>query len=103
MEYYEMTLRQYQNYKLSEFKKTKYWDKVLKLKKENRDNMIDSKLKKWKNEWYECVIEYGKLNKISNKVIYSFDKEYGREHMMHCFRGNRKGLDGWINTDAIKL
>lgn len=98
---YELTLKQYQDKKLKEFKTTKYWENSLKLKKEMRDNLLKSKMAKWKNEWYDLIIEYGKDNKLSNKVIYSFDREYGREHLMHCFRGGRKGLEGWINSDAI--
>lgn len=101
MQIYEMTLKQYQEQELRKYKNSPYWKKALKVKKELRDNIINSKLEKYKNEWYEAVIEYGTYNKLDNKVIYAFDREYGREHLLHCFRGNRKGLENWINSDAI--
>lgn len=100
---YELTLKQYQDKKLKEFKTTKYWENALKLKKEMRDNFLKSKMSTWEKEWYELIIEYGTHNKLLNKVIYSFDREYGRQHLLHCFRGDRKGLDGWINSDAINF
>ena len=101
MEIYNMTLRQYQESKLKEYKQTRYWQNALKLKTELRHNMLESKMETWKTEWYNSVIEHGKENRLDNKVIYSFDKAYGRDHLMHCFRGNREGLTGWINSDAI--
>lgn len=101
MKNYELTLKQYQNIKLKEHKKSIYWNKTLKLNKEIRDNMIKSKLEKFKNEWYELIIERGKNNRLKNKVIYSFDREYGRDHLLHVFRGTHKALEGWTNTDAI--
>ena len=98
---YEMTLKQYQALKLEEYKQSNYWKKALNLKKELRDNMLNSKLEKFKSEWYESVLEYGRENRLTNKVIYSFDREYGRQHLSYCFRGDRKGIEGWIPSDAI--
>lgn len=103
MEAYKLTLKQYQKQELKKFKETKYWSAALKLSKDMRNNLIYAKLEKYKNEWYESIIEYGKKNSLTNKVIYSFDKEFGRNHLLHCFRGDRKGLNEWINADAIKL
>ena len=101
MEIYEMTLKQYQDQELTKYKNTQYWDNALKLKKEIRDKMVNSKLEKYKTDWYNAVIEYGTKNPLSNKVIYSFDREYGRKHLLFCFRANRQGLINWINSDAI--
>lgn len=98
---YEMTLKQYQNEKMKEFKKSYYWKKYLKVKKEIRDSIVKSKMEQFKREWHNAIIEYGKNNKLDNKVIYSFDNEYGREYLLHVFRGTNKALKGWINSDAI--
>ncbi|MFA7133285.1 MAG: hypothetical protein WC108_08320 [Bacteroidales bacterium] len=101
MEIYELTLKQYQKQELENFKNSKYWNSVLKMTKERKENFIKSKLEDYKRKWYDVIIEYGRENRLLNKVIYSFDKEYGRDHLLHCFRGERKGLIGWINSDAI--
>ena len=102
MEIYELTLKQYQKQKLENLKHSKYWSGVQKMPKGRKINFIDfSKVKDYKNKWYEAVIEYGKQNRLLNKVIYSFDREYGRDHLLHCFRGAREGLVGWINSDAV--
>lgn len=101
MKIYEQTLKQYQQQEIDEYKKSKYWSNALKLKKELRDNVLNTKLEKYKNEWYEAIIEHGRNNILDNKIIYSFDREYGRDHLLHCFRGDRQGLIGWINSDAI--
>ena len=102
-EIYELTLKQYQNEKMKEFKKSYYWKKYLKVKKEIRDNAIKDKMQQFKLEWHDAIIEYGTNNILDNKVIYSFDNEYGREYLLHVFRGTHKALEGWVNSDAIKF
>ena len=101
MKIYELTLKQYQKQELENLKHSKYWSGVLKMTKERKEAFIHSKLEEYKKKWYNAVIEHGRENRLSNKVIYSFDREYGRDHLLHCFRGARKGLIGWINSDAI--
>jgi len=101
MDIYELTLKQYQKQELENLKHSKYWSGVLKMTKERKEVFINSKLQGYKNKWYEAIIERGKEYRLLNKVIYSFDREYGRDHLLHCFRGARKGLIGWINSDAI--
>lgn len=103
MENYQLTLKQYQDIKISEYKNTNYWTKALKMNKEIRDGLLKTKMDKHKMEWHDLILEYGKNNILDNKVIYSFDREYGRVHLLHSFRGGRKGLEGWINTDAISF
>ena len=103
MEIYQLTLKQYQKQELAKFKQTKYWEGVLKMPKDRKKNFLNSKLEKYKKEWYDAIIAYGTNNRLDNKIIYSFDHEYGRQHLLHCFRGNRIGLNGWISSDAIKF
>ena len=97
----KLTLKQYQNERLEEYKQTYYWNKTKKLKKELKENIMESKMDKWKNDWYKKVVEHGKNNRLDNKIIYSFDKEYSRQFLLYTFRRNDNALKDWIPSDSI--
>ncbi len=103
MEAYKLTLKQYQKQEFNKFKQTKFYTMWMKQTKERRNNFFKSQLEKYKNEWYELVVEYGRYNTLENKIIYSFDREYGRKNLLYAFRANSQALINWINSDAIGL
>ena len=102
----KLTCKQYIDLKMNEYKQTYYYKKVLELRKNNKnelaENIINSKIEKYKNEWYEYIKEYGRSNKLNNKIIYSFIREYGYNQLLYDFR-RVKGLDGWIASKKYTL
>lgn len=100
----EMTCKQYISEKFEEWKKTKYYENALKLKDENLKNgILESKKEKYKEEWKNYIMEYGKENALSNKVIYSYIREFSYNVLLHDFRGDRKGLRDWIPTEKYTI
>ena len=98
-----LTLKQYQDEAIRKYKATKYWENAKRmLPTDVRNRVVQGKKDAAKIAWTEEVTEYGKDNRLPLNIIQSFDREYGRDHMLHCFRGNYQGLVGWTNPDAVK-
>lgn len=87
-----LTLKHYQSQKYKAYRNSKEWRKLLKLDEKDRASSFTSKMDEWKQEWYNMVVEYGRHNRVPSKVVYSFDREFGREQLLNCFRGDRIGL-----------
>jgi len=98
-----LTLKQYQSQKYKDYRNTKEWRKSLKLDEEDRAVTFQSKMEEWKQEWYNIVVEYGQHNRVPSKVVYEFDKAFGREQLLNCFRGDRIGLYSRVNSDGVHL
>jgi vacuolar-type H+-ATPase subunit I/STV1 len=93
-----MTCRQYVNEKFSEYMKSNYYKQTLKLKSKKPElaaQILNDKQNKYINEWKDYILEYGKYNRLDNKVIYSYIKEFGYNQLLHDFR-RVKALEGWI-------
>lgn len=100
-----LTCKQYINLKMAVYKKSKYYQKTLELKRtkpELANKLIIDKENKFKEEWQQYILEYGKSNKLKNKIIYSYIKEFGYNRLLYDFR-RVKALEGWIPTEKYTI
>ena len=94
----KLTCKQYVNAKWEDFKTKCYYKRLLEIKKTNKkmaEQLENDYTKKWENEWKNIIIEYGRSNRLENKIIYSFIKSFGYEQLLYQFR-NGNGLKDWI-------
>lgn len=102
----ELTCKQYIKVKMDEYKKSNYYNKTLQLKKNNpilATQLIKNKEKSFKDQWKEYIQEYGRNNKLDNKIIYSYIKEFSYNQLLYDFRRGRVALDGWIPTEKYTI
>lgn len=100
-----LTCKQYVNMKMNEYKQTNYYKKTLELKKKNPElaaNMLTDKENKYITEWKEYILEYGKTNRLENKIIYSYINQFGYNQLIYDFR-RAAALEGWIPTDRYTI
>lgn len=100
-----LTCKQYVNIKMNEYKQTKYYKKGLEMKKKYPklvNSLIKDKEKKYITEWKEHILEYGKTNRLDNKIIYSYIREFSYSQLIYDFR-RVKALEGWIPTDKYTI
>lgn len=93
-----MTCRQYVNLKFNEYMKSNYYKQTLILKASKPElvaQILKDKKNKYIQEWRDYILECGKHNRLDNKVIYSYIKEFGYEQLLYDFR-RVKALEGWI-------
>ena len=96
-----LTCKQYVDIKMNEYKQTNYYKKTLELKKKNTtlaEQLIETKENKFITEWKEYILEYGKYNKLDNKTIYSYIKQFGYSQLIYDFR-RVVALEGWVPTE----
>lgn len=100
-----LTCKQYLDIKMTEYKKTNYYKKALELKKKNielANKIITDKENKYITEWKEYILEYGKTNRLDNKIIYSYINQFGYNQLIYDFR-RVVALDGWIPSENYTL